>query len=167
MTALKVMSAPSKHTPSCTVDGIFRRSTTTLPGPFVSDASSCPDHARHLPMTVQIAALKRTKKGSPLILLDKNGSTAKVVAKELAKKGFGKVSPSSLSSSSSSSSSSSLSLSSSSSPSSSSSSSSSPLSPPPPSAPHHRHHYGLHAQTTFLVCLLSHFLFVPKPPDES
>eukprot|EP00873_Tetraselmis_striata_P019174 jgi/Tetstr1/439438/TSEL_027872.t1 len=40
---------------------------------------------------LQIAALKRTKKGSPLILLDKSGSTAKIVAKELAKLGYGKV----------------------------------------------------------------------------
>jgi rhodanese-related sulfurtransferase len=39
----------------------------------------------------QIAALRRTKKGSPLILLDKAGNTAKIVAKELAKLGYGKV----------------------------------------------------------------------------
>mmetsp|Transcript_28277 Transcript_28277/g.50526 ORF Transcript_28277/g.50526 Transcript_28277/m.50526 type:complete len:407 (-) Transcript_28277:61-1281(-) len=40
---------------------------------------------------LQIAALRRTKKGSPLILLDKAGNTAKIVAKELAKLGYGKV----------------------------------------------------------------------------
>jgi len=40
---------------------------------------------------LKIAALKRTKRGSPIVLLDKNGSLAKTVAKELAKQGYSKV----------------------------------------------------------------------------
>lgn len=40
---------------------------------------------------MQIAALKRLGKGSTIFLMDKNGSGAKAVARELAAKGFGKV----------------------------------------------------------------------------
>lgn len=38
-----------------------------------------------------IASLKRVSKGSRVILLDKNGGSAKGVAKELSRCGFGKV----------------------------------------------------------------------------
>ena len=41
--------------------------------------------------SIQIGALKRTSKGAPIVLLDKNGSSSKAVAKELAKMGFGQV----------------------------------------------------------------------------
>ena len=40
---------------------------------------------------LQIAALKRIGKGTKVLLLDRNGSTAKAVAKELARRGFGRV----------------------------------------------------------------------------
>lgn len=40
---------------------------------------------------MQVAALKRLSKGSTVYLLDRNGSVAKAVAKELASRGFGKV----------------------------------------------------------------------------
>eukprot|EP00192_Tetraselmis_astigmatica_P012310 CAMPEP_0117673156 /NCGR_PEP_ID=MMETSP0804-20121206/14315_1 /TAXON_ID=1074897 /ORGANISM="Tetraselmis astigmatica, Strain CCMP880" /LENGTH=412 /DNA_ID=CAMNT_0005481861 /DNA_START=21 /DNA_END=1259 /DNA_ORIENTATION=+ len=50
-----------------------------------------PDSVEAKITALKIAALKRTGKGSPLILLDKNGSTAKSVAKELAKLGYAKV----------------------------------------------------------------------------
>ncbi|KAF5832972.1 calcium sensing receptor [Dunaliella salina] len=40
---------------------------------------------------LQIAALKKVSKGTKVLLLDKNGSAAKDVAKELARKGFGNV----------------------------------------------------------------------------
>ncbi len=40
---------------------------------------------------MQIAALKRLNKGTTLYILDRNGSGAKAVAKELAKRGFGKA----------------------------------------------------------------------------
>jgi hypothetical protein len=39
----------------------------------------------------QIAALKRIGRGSKVLLLDRNGGTAKTVAKELTKQGFRKV----------------------------------------------------------------------------
>jgi rhodanese-related sulfurtransferase len=40
---------------------------------------------------MQIAALKRLNKGAPLYLMDKNGSVAKAVARELSNRGFSKV----------------------------------------------------------------------------
>ena len=40
---------------------------------------------------LQIASLKRVNKRSQILLLDKNGSTSKVIAKELARKGFRKI----------------------------------------------------------------------------
>ena len=40
---------------------------------------------------LQIAALKKVNKSTKIILLDKNGSTAKVVAKELTRKGYSNV----------------------------------------------------------------------------
>lgn len=40
---------------------------------------------------LQIAALKKVSKGKTLILLDRNGSVAKTIAKSLANKGFGRV----------------------------------------------------------------------------
>ncbi len=40
---------------------------------------------------LQIAALKRVSRGTRVILLDRYGSSAKDVAKELARRGFGKV----------------------------------------------------------------------------
>ncbi len=42
---------------------------------------------------MQIAALKRIGKGSTVLLLDKNGGTAKAIARELASRGFSKVGP--------------------------------------------------------------------------
>ena len=42
---------------------------------------------------MQIAALKRIGKGSTVLLLDKNGGTAKAIARELAGRGFRKVGP--------------------------------------------------------------------------
>ena len=47
-----------------------------------------------MPMQVtalQIASLKKVNKRSQIMLLDKNGSTSKVIAKELARKGFKKI----------------------------------------------------------------------------
>lgn len=40
---------------------------------------------------LQIAALKKVNKKTKIILLDKNGSTAKIVAKELTRKGYSNV----------------------------------------------------------------------------
>ena len=40
---------------------------------------------------LQIASLKKVNKRSQIMLLDKNGSTSKVIAKELARKGFKKI----------------------------------------------------------------------------
>lgn len=40
---------------------------------------------------LQIASLKKVNKRSQILLLDKNGSTSKVIAKELARKGFKKI----------------------------------------------------------------------------
>lgn len=40
---------------------------------------------------MQIAALKRLSKGAPIFILDRNGGTAKAVAREIADRGFGKV----------------------------------------------------------------------------
>jgi rhodanese-related sulfurtransferase len=40
---------------------------------------------------MQVAALKRLSKGSPLYIMDRNGSTAKAVARELAARGFSKA----------------------------------------------------------------------------
>lgn len=40
---------------------------------------------------MQIAALKRLSKGSPIFILDRNGGTAKAVAREIAARGYGKV----------------------------------------------------------------------------
>ncbi|RMZ53903.1 hypothetical protein APUTEX25_004774 [Auxenochlorella protothecoides] len=40
---------------------------------------------------MQVAGLKRAKRGSPIYLLDKNGSVAKTVAKNLARQGFKRV----------------------------------------------------------------------------
>ncbi|KIZ04855.1 hypothetical protein MNEG_3102 [Monoraphidium neglectum] len=40
---------------------------------------------------IQIASLKRLGRGSKVLLLDRTGSTAKTVAKELSKRGFGRV----------------------------------------------------------------------------
>jgi hypothetical protein len=40
---------------------------------------------------LQIAALKRIGRGSKVILLDRYGGAAKTVAKELARRGFGRV----------------------------------------------------------------------------
>ncbi|KAI8465256.1 MAG: hypothetical protein J3K34DRAFT_454792 [Monoraphidium minutum] len=40
---------------------------------------------------LQVAALKRVSKGMRVILLDRNGSSSKAVARELAKRGFGRV----------------------------------------------------------------------------
>lgn len=40
---------------------------------------------------LQIASLKRLGKGSKIILLDRNGSSSKAIAKELSRRGFGKV----------------------------------------------------------------------------
>lgn len=40
---------------------------------------------------LQIAALKRVNRGSRIVLLDRYGPTARAVAKELARRGFGKV----------------------------------------------------------------------------
>ncbi|KAI8472055.1 MAG: hypothetical protein J3K34DRAFT_415554 [Monoraphidium minutum] len=40
---------------------------------------------------LQIASLKRLGRGTKVMLLDRNGSTAKAVAKELAKRGFGRA----------------------------------------------------------------------------
>ena len=40
---------------------------------------------------MQIAALKRLSKSSPVFILDRNGSTAKAVAREIAARGFSKV----------------------------------------------------------------------------
>lgn len=40
---------------------------------------------------LQIASLKRVSQGTRIIILDKNSSAARVVAKELARKGYGKV----------------------------------------------------------------------------
>jgi rhodanese-related sulfurtransferase len=49
----------------------------------------------HLPRpqvtAIQIASLKRLGRGSKVLLLDRTGSTAKTVAKELSKRGFGRV----------------------------------------------------------------------------
>lgn len=50
--------------------------------------------AAAMPMQVtalQIASLKKVNKRSQIMLLDKNGSTSKVIAKELARKGFKKI----------------------------------------------------------------------------
>ena len=40
---------------------------------------------------LQIASLKKVNKRSQIMLLDKNGSTSRVIAKELARKGFKKI----------------------------------------------------------------------------
>jgi shikimate 5-dehydrogenase len=40
---------------------------------------------------LQIAALKRVSKSTKVLVLDKNGSTARSVAKDLARKGYGNV----------------------------------------------------------------------------
>lgn len=40
---------------------------------------------------LQIASLKKVNKKSQILLLDKNGSTSKVIARELARKGFRKI----------------------------------------------------------------------------
>jgi hypothetical protein len=40
---------------------------------------------------LQIAALKRVSGGSRIVLMDKNGGQAQTIAKELARRGFGKV----------------------------------------------------------------------------
>lgn len=40
---------------------------------------------------LQIASLKKVNKRTQILLLDKNGSTSKVIAKELSRKGFRKI----------------------------------------------------------------------------
>ncbi len=40
---------------------------------------------------LQIASLKKVNKRTQILLLDKNGSTNKVIAKELSRKGFRKI----------------------------------------------------------------------------
>ena len=46
----------------------------------------------HLQVTaLQIASLKKVNKRTQILLLDKNGSTSKVIAKELSRKGFRKI----------------------------------------------------------------------------
>jgi hypothetical protein len=40
---------------------------------------------------LQVAALRRISRGSKIILLDRNGSSSKAVARELAKRGYGRV----------------------------------------------------------------------------
>lgn len=40
---------------------------------------------------LQIAALKKINKGSKVVLLDRYGPAARIVAKELGRKGYGKV----------------------------------------------------------------------------
>lgn len=40
---------------------------------------------------LQIASLKRIGRGTRVLLLDRNGASAKAVAKELARRGFGRV----------------------------------------------------------------------------
>lgn len=40
---------------------------------------------------LQIAALKRIGRGTKVVLLDRFGNTSKAVAKELARRGFGRV----------------------------------------------------------------------------
>ena len=42
---------------------------------------------------LSIAALKKVSKGTRILLLDRNGGQAKIIAKALAKKGFKKVHP--------------------------------------------------------------------------
>ena len=53
------------------------------------DLTKC---AASLQVTVlSIAALKKVSKGTRILLLDRNGSQSKAVAKELSRKGFKKV----------------------------------------------------------------------------
>lgn len=47
-----------------------------------------PDSA---PLFLQIAALKKAKKGKPVILMDQSGNNARAVAKELSARGFSQV----------------------------------------------------------------------------
>jgi len=51
------------------------------------------NHERcHLQVTaLQIASLKKVNKRTQILLLDKSGSTSKVIAKELSRKGFRKI----------------------------------------------------------------------------
>lgn len=60
-------------------------------GRVVAPMSARPDAKQRRSAPSQIASLKRLGRGSKVLLLDRNGSTAKTIAKELAKLGFGKV----------------------------------------------------------------------------
>lgn len=55
--------------------------TSHFPFPLPPTPPPCP----------QIASLKRLGRGTRIMLLDRYGSTAKTVAKELARRGFGRV----------------------------------------------------------------------------